>query len=778
MKLKKNILISIAIIFMVGNLFSQYYYSGVVKDKDNLFPLSFAIINCDNKQVLTDNNGYFSIVSLDNSISFDIEYIGYKKKTIKYAAKEKVNNMGDFFLEMELNRLDEVTITSGKYKKNINEVTVSMETIKPRFIKNNNVNVFDKLLGKIPGINIIDGQVNIRGGSGFSYGAGSRVLVLINNMPALQFDSALPNWENLPVETAERIEIMKGAGSALYGSAAMNGVINILPVYAKKTALLKLKTFYTIYDSPKDRNKKWWQGDLSSIGLGLSKNFPFFLKRKETFPFKAGASGLFAKKFNNLDVVASFYINKTEGYNQYTFDNYGRVTLNLDYHITERLKIGLNTNFNTGKGLTFFYWKNANAGAYQADTVAYSAKDKDVLIIDPSISYYTKAGDKHKFQGRFYSVSNLIGIDKYDLSKTYYGEYQFQKKINELGLILTSGVVLSESTTNAELYGDTTFVAYNTAVYFQLEKKLWNRLNLVLGLRNETNKIKGPKIINNEDVSDKYTFESKPVFRFGANYKLFDRTNLRVSWGQGFRYPTIAEKFSNAFEGSLVLLPNLDLKSETGYTTEFGIRQAWKLFGLKGYSDISAFQSEYKNMIEFALQFKKSIYFTSVNLANTIIKGIELTSGFSGKIKNVELSFNGGYTYIDPKYKEFTDDIKGKSSVDYNILKYRYKETFKFDTEIKYKQFSVGFGSAYNSFMEAIDKLFELKIEGLPKGIKEYRENHNKGNNIYRMRMGYDFLDKFGIQFNIDNLFNKEYSVRPGLLEAPRSFTLSLSYDL
>lgn len=746
-------LIAVLSIFFVSNLFSQYYYSGIIRDKDNLFPLSYASISFDEEHTITDQNGYYSIVSNKKSLDLNISYIGYKNKIFKAIAKEKITKIKDIFLELETNNLDEITITSGKYKKAISDLTVSIETIKPSFIKNNNVNVFDNLLDKIPGVNIIDGQVNIRGGSGFSYGAGSRVLVLINNMPALQFDSALPNWENIPVETIERIEIMKGAGSALYGSAAMNGIINILPVYAKSTPLLKLKRFYTVYDSPQDKGKQWWDKP----------------------PFKAGVSGLYARKIKKFDIVGSFYLNRTVGYNQHTFNNYGRATLNLDYHITDRLKVGINTNFNTGKGLNFFYWKNADSLAYQADTVAYTAKDKDVLIIDSSISYHSKNGDKHLLQTRYYSVSNLIGIDKYDLSKTYYGEYQFQTKISDLGIILTTGMVLSRSTTNAELYGDTTFIANNGALYLQLEKKLWRKLHLVFGVRNETNKIIGPKIINGKDVSSKYKFESKSIFRFGANFKLFNRTNIRASWGQGFRYPTIAEKFSNAFEGSLVLLPNLDLKSETGYTAEFGIRQGWKLFGLKGFSDISLFQSEYKNMIEFSLQFKKDIYFTSVNLADTKIKGIEFTTGFSGKIKNIKIDFNGGYTYIDPKYKEFTDEIQGKSSVNYNILKYRYKETFKFDTEISYKNITFGFGSAYNSFMEAIDKLFEVKLDGLPKGVKEYREKHNQGNNIYRMRLGYS-IHNIGLQINIDNLFNKEYSVRPGLLEAPRSFTLSLSY--
>jgi len=750
MKLK---IIFFALIFPTM-IFSQQHFFGFIRDYDTKSALEYTIVKYNDGNTLTDSKGYFSFSSKSKTLQLDINYIGYKSKSIRFKIDTITNgNLGIIHLKQNLKYLDDIVITSGKYKKNIKDITISLETIKPKFIENNNISVFDDLLDKIPGVSLIDGQVNIRGGSGFSYGAGARVLILINNMPALQFDSALPNWENIPVETVAKIEVMKGAGSTLYGSAAMNGIINVLPIYAKKEPTVRIKTFYTMYDSPKDKAKKWW----------------------DSSPYRIGFSSLYAKKFNKLDVVSSFYINLSDSYNRNTFSNYSRVTLNLDYHFTENLKIGINTNYNKGQGLTFFYWQNANEGAYQADSVAYSARDKKVLLVDPYISYLTKNGAKHRLQARYYYVSNLISLDKYDISKSLYGEYQFQKDFSKYDFVITAGAVAINSYTNAELYGDTVFIAQNQAAYLQIEKKLWNKLNIVAGARYERNTVSGPKVINGENIIDKYKPESKPIFRFGLNYKLAKQSNVRASWGQGFRYPTIAEKFSNAFEGDLVLLPNLDLKSETGFTAELGFRQGWKLSNLRGYSDISVFQSEYQNMIEFTLKFNKNLYFTSDNLSNTIIKGVELTSGFSGKIKNVNLNFVGGYYYIDPKYKEFTKEIKGKSSVDYNILKYRYKHTFKFDFEAEYNNFSFGIGSSYNSFMEAIDKIFELKFTGLPKDIKEYRQNHNTGTNIFRSRIAYRYR-KIKAQINIDNLFNKEYSIRPGLLEAPRSFTFSLNF--
>lgn len=741
----------LVLVFFSLSLYSQYSINGKILAKSTNEVLSFANINYNNKQTVSDNTGYFNFKIKDNHLTLKISYVGFNSYSLDTIFKSKENNLGNIYLSENSRSLGEVTITSGKYRKLIKDATISIESIKPKFLENNNTVSFDDILEKIPGVNYVDGQANIRGGSGFSYGAGSRVLVLINNLPALQFDSGYPNWENIPTELVEKVEVMKGAGSALYGSAAMNGVINILPIYAKKKLLVKVKKFFTVYDNANDKEKQWW----------------------DTPPIKHGASIVIAKKIKSLDVVGSIYAQRFKSYKELCYNNYIRGTLNLNYHINKSLSIGVNTNFNKGKKLNFFYWKNATSGAYRADSTAYAGQNKRIHIIDPFLTYYSKRGAIHKLLTRVYLASNLVSGDKSNRSKSYYGEYQYQKQFAQYDFTITGGLTATLSNTTAELYGDTSYVAKNIGTYLQVEKRFFNRLSLVAGGRYENNTIKGPKIIRGKDISAKYISESKPVFRFGMNFKAFKYTNFRASWGQGFRYPTVAEKFTNTFSGSLIILPNPDLRSESGTTIELGLRQGWKLFKITGFADISVFQSKYKDMIEFHLKRDKKgfFFFSADNIGNTIIKGIEFSTGFKGKIKNINLGFLGGYLKIDPKYIDFTDEIRGGSSVDYNILKYRYKESFKFDLQLDYKGLNLGFGSSYNSFMEAVDKAFE--INGLVlKGVKKYRQEHNKGNNIYRLRFGYSSR-YFSIMFNIDNLFNKEYSVRPGLLEAPRSFTLT-----
>jgi len=103
-------------------------------------------------------------------------------------------NALDISLTETVNILQTATVSAGRYEKPLSETTVSLEILKSALIENTNATSLDIALDKVPGVNIVGGQANIRGGSGFSFGAGSRVLVLVNDLPALQADSGVPNW--------------------------------------------------------------------------------------------------------------------------------------------------------------------------------------------------------------------------------------------------------------------------------------------------------------------------------------------------------------------------------------------------------------------------------------------------------------------------------------------------------------------------------------------------------------------------------------------------------
>jgi iron complex outermembrane receptor protein len=219
------------------------------------------------------------------------------------------------------------------------------------------------------------------------------------------------------------------------------------------------------------------------------------------------------------------------------------------------------------------------------------------------------------------------------------------------------------------------------------------------------------------------------------------------------------------------ILPNPRLKSETGWTGEVGIKQAFKISDWYGFADISGFWSEYTDMLEFTFLGVKG--FQSLNIGNTIIKGGEFSIGADGSLFGMPTSLLAGYTYIDPKFKVFGKDEMNSSSADYNVLKYRFKHTIKFDAETQYLGFSFGLSCNYNSNMEAIDRIFYFFIPG----VKEFSEQHNKGFTLLGVRLGYTYRS-FKASVLLNNLLNEEYTYRPAQLEPPRSLAFRIEYNV
>ena len=170
--------------------------------------------------------------------------------------------------------------------------------------------------------------------------------------------------------------------------------------------------------------------------------------------------------------------------------------------------------------------------------------------------------------------------------------------------------------------------------------------------------------------------------------------------------------------------------------------------------------------------------FQSQNVGDTHVQGFEGSLMGQGKLGPGSLSLLAGYTFVDPKYKEFTNKIDEGSSVDYNVLKYRFKHMVKADAEYQWKGASLGLSVQHNSHMEAIDAIFEVEFVEPFKGVKNFRATHNNGFTLIDVRAAYQITPALKASFIVGNLLNEEYTLRPALLEAPRNFTLRLDLKL
>src|SRR5213078_109406 len=118
-------------------------------------------------------------------------------------------------------------VVSTKLPRFGDHPVTSVAQVSEQEIDRRAVNTIDEAVDKVPAIQFLNGQINIRGSTGYVQGLNSRVLLLVDGVPMNQGDRGGINWDLLPSDQIERVDILKGAGSSLYGSAALGGVVNL-----------------------------------------------------------------------------------------------------------------------------------------------------------------------------------------------------------------------------------------------------------------------------------------------------------------------------------------------------------------------------------------------------------------------------------------------------------------------------------------------------------------------------------------------------------------------
>ncbi len=778
----KTIICSLLLIFCMHFAFGQGTIKGVVTGDEWPDGVIGATVAINDGGTVTEYDGSYEVSVPAGQHTINISYTGLETYTETFTIADGEVKQLDVYLKAEAILLETAVITSGKYEKPLGEVTVSMEVIKPALAQSTNSNSLDQVLDRVPGVTIVDGQANIRGGSGFSYGAGSRVLLLVDDIPILDGGAGFPNWSDVPVENISQVEVVKGAASALYGSSALNGIINVRTAYAKSEPETQVAMYTDVFYRPKDTLKHWWKDPGTPT------------------PMKVGANVVHRQKFGKLDWVFG-----STGYLDYRYiknarDNKFRLTNKLRYRINENLNIGAYINANIGSSNTVFLWQNSEEGAYIGDPGNMTSTQSKRFNIDPFVTYQDDKGNKYRYIGRYFRTSNENANDQDNFTNLFYNEFQYQKNFEKPGIIMTTGVVSTNTNVNGALYGAFDFKSTNLAYYLQADKKFYfgkdaegnvdetkNALNLSAGFRYEFNQLTGPTEVNGIDLGDGKDADAKPVFRIGLNYQPAEFTYIRASWGQGYRYPTVAEKFITTTVAGFPIIPNPTLTPETGWSAEIGARQGYKIGGLKGFLDISAFWTEYQDMMEFNITREATaIGFKSQNVGNTRIPGMEVSIAGQTSTNALPVRFFAGYTYINPQFKVFEEAgipwtltnpspdgfTEGQindynSTAESNILKYRNQHTFKADIETTVQRFTFGISLNGASKMVAIDELLDFITN------TNHRETA-EGYAIFDARVGYQVAEGVKVAIVGKNLANKEYASRPGLLQPPMSFSLRI----
>ncbi|MGB1031181.1 MAG: TonB-dependent receptor, partial [Flavobacteriales bacterium] len=616
--------------------------SGKIIDADSKSPLiGVSVLNEQNQGVSSDIDGNYELSLSKGEHTITFSFIGYETKKIQVNMDDGPQSL-DVKLYTQTLDIDIVVISAGKFEQDLSEVTVSMDVLKPALIENKSTTNMEDLLQQSPGVSIVDGEPQIRSGSGYSFGAGSRVMILVDDLPILSGDAGRPSWGFLPVENVEQIEVIKGASSVLYGSAALSGVINIRTAYPKDKPLTKINTYAGVYSDPETSEGKYWNGN----GILSGMNF-LHSRRIGTLDLVIGGNVLGDDSYLG-PIVDENGQQSTANYNpfdvnRYDADSRARLSLSLRKRSISNsgLNYGINTSWLKGESLAALLWDNDSTGLYAAYAGSATRTKQLIGSVDPFIEYHNGRGTKHTLRTRWQSLDNDNDNNQGNFSDVYYGEYQFQHLFDSSDVkdfTITSGLTSTLTESRSQLFAgsdaapNTLNKARNVAVYLQLDKKFFGKLNTSVGMRYEYFDVNGEA-------------SRQPVFRSGINYQIARGTFARASFGQGFRFPTIAEKFINTAVGDLTIYPNEELEAEKSWNAEVGIKQGFKVKGFKGYIDVAAFWQEYENFIEFT--FGKwggpqnnlgGIGFRSLNTGNSKVVGAEITLMGTGDIGNTTIN--------------------------------------------------------------------------------------------------------------------------------------------
>ncbi len=599
----------------------------------------------------SDLNGNFKVNRIPSgTYNVKATMMGYKSKVISVEIPAGQTISVEFRLEETVIESPTLVVTASKKAQSFQDVPNSVSLISLKEIERRNKTYLNEVLEYTPGVYMMEGDVNIRGSSGFSLGAGSRVLFLVDGIPMMPGDSGDIKWDLVPLSQIDRVEIVKGAGSALYGSHALGGVINIITKEPSPKPATTVQYSVGFYDKPYYPEWRWTTRRLNFNQFDITHS----------------------QNWNKVAMVVSGGRKESTGYQQNGFYNYYNLLGKLIYRRNSHATFTLQSNWSTGDYGEVFLWRNqndvyempvpsigdwVNSNKFSLNGV-YRELVNSKFTYKIRTSYFANDFQHYHHDNNDFSKAKKLGLEAQ-------ADYFFHKRH-----ALTFGIEGIFDYTRSQVWGN--HDAYTFAAYLQDEWRPYRNLTLTLGGRFDYHYVDTG--IEDTQVNPK----------LGLNFRPMATTTIRASVGRGFRAPTLAEMFTETFTAGFKVIRNPYLKAESAWSYELGINQ---ILSNKLMLDLALFHNDYQNFIEPEPDIYQTVKF--VNVSNARIRGFEVTA--QGAILDRFLGFNAGYTYMDPVDR----DTK-------QTLAYRPRHLFTSGMTLSFSIFEAGVDFRYVSRLERV----------------------------------------------------------------------------
>lgn len=509
-----------------------YTIKGVVKDKSGV-PVPYASVLAlgTNVGIATDANGQFKIRLNDGSYKIRITCTGYDPEVVDVtSSKEPTLNVT---LADAENNLNEVVVTGTRTEKTLKDVPVLTRVITAKEIKRIDPVDFQQLLEyEVPGLQF-QGSSHGTGLPSITFqGVGAQYILFLVDGERIAGEGATNNidFSRLNVDNIERIEIVKGAMSTLYGSNALGGVINIITKKADRPLVGNISTRIS------SRNEQRYsasigtrQNKISSLtSVTYSHKAPYSLtdrKGLETdFELPGGKDSTAISKVRTTNIL---------GYKTISLDQ------KLGYDFSEKLSAELKGGFYQNKLLEVGEMEEQN-------------RFRD-FNLGAKMNYIFDENSRLNFT---YNYDNYFKDDldlKNDLSHRKYRDVVNTARLDYNRLIadqhaLTVGAEVDAERLNHYMFKDTTaHDVQNYILYAQDDYRILDNLSVVAGIR--------------MDYHSAYKAHFSP--KASVMYRLKNVT-FRGGYAAGFRSPSLKELYTEwSHAGMFMMYGNPDLKPET-----------------------------------------------------------------------------------------------------------------------------------------------------------------------------------------------------------------------
>jgi len=453
--------------------------------------------------------------------------------------------------EMQTFEMDEFVVTASRVATSKVDTPANISVISAEQIADKNYSNVQEVLADTPGVNLIgSGAKGTNAGEDqIMINGDTRVLVLIDGRRVNIGSSGKSSAGWLPpVNAIERVEVLKGGGSALYGTDAVGGVVNIIT--KKGSDMEPQVTMRAVTGSFGTEEYGLTAGGATDSGLGV-----FIAANKER-------RGNFDYKNQHGDVVEM----KNSGYN------------------TEGVNIKLDQTIGDDDRITFaFEHNNSEGGApFTYKDTRFTDKFKR-LNNNVSIRYdWNETDDNHGYVQVYKNHQNakFLSSDPVDASAFIDETFGFDAQQNFVlsdKHELTAGVEYYETEVENSFYVNGKQSIENKAVFFEERWKISDSWQLNSGLR--------------FDEHSRYGEEFTP--KVALNKKFNDFSNAYLSWGKVFNAPTTDQLYYSGMGGTMPE-GNPDLDAETGDAWTLGYNTK---LGEKTDVAVSAYYSDIDNAI-------------------------------------------------------------------------------------------------------------------------------------------------------------------------------------